>query len=1603
MILTKEQIEEYKTKLYNKRAEIVKALQDPAVEGIWKGVVDKYSDQAHFLYEIIQNADDAGATEARFILGDTELVFIHNGKRLFSISDVDTERIDKKRESLGDINAITSVGQSNKIDPAKIGKFGMGFKSVFQYTSSPIVYDNNFRFKITDYMVPNWLNSDYAGRKPNETVFIFPFDRHDITPTQAKTEILEKLKNLVLPVMFLHSMEKIEYECDAVRGEYSKKCLESEEFEGTSAKKYEIVNGSQISKSYLWHFSKMSSEGFTYSVCYFVDNKGKLIPKSNYPAFCFFPTKVTTHLNFLIHAPFLLTDSREGIKANASHNIEMINLLAKLSADALEYFVKIGDKQQIRLIDDDIINIIPIQKSLFEVNKTNEISFDQFYDEIRNKLKYGLLPTNDGYTSANKACWADTSSILQVFDQSKIVDRKWIFYTKTGARNHAELDKYLKEMGVVYLKLEDLIKRIQADFIEKQSLEWLYSLYEIIVVNKEAVKASKTAPIFYNTEHKICPAFGLNGEENLYLSSPNSDGYNVVLPELESNEYAKKLLNELGVSKPVLKDKIYKKILKKSEFNEIDDFKDFLDYFIECENNREEAEKKNFIDKIKNKAFISVVNANGDDLGKAASNTFIYLMNAELKIYFSASNDIKFFNIEKYKQILSVQEYNRLNSFLTDLGVSPFAIYAKKETDGRLYPGIHPRSTGNKKYFQYFVTGAFEFLDEVVKSQNIEYSQILLNQLSHAYSYEVSLRRPLFYYKCEYFYRKLLFTTVDDPKAKRFKEEKWLVDNSKNFVSPNETFLQRLSENYNISDPNIKDFLTIYLGIKKEHSAYDNLNPDIRKKVELSDLLEKYGVSDISENEIALIKELREKKSEVNNQPAEGNETEPHGENTSRVTTDKKTDNNSDEGGENQEISPKRRISKEIVKLAEAMVTEKANAIQVSSFSEDDDADEDEYTKATVDYTKKIQKIKDKCAVEINDLEQYEDAQKQAIESKRYSYRWFSALLKLEMLSSNENNSNSREVSITFAKVKRDCESKKTLILEQPNKNIPSVVEELYGINLTLRMRDGSDKLLPFEAASIRSFSLKVMLMHADQLLDLNLDQVASASIVAKSPVFLLQELQKQFDAFSFNPDFDMKASLCENIKFTFGPPGTGKTTFLARNIIKELVKNNENIKILVLTPTNKAADVITTRTIDVMLDDSYKNWLTRFGVTNDETLEERGIFCSKNYDIEKHNQCVMVTTIARYPYDGMKCEGKEDLLLRNVKWDYIVIDEASMIPLVQIIYVLYSQKPKQFIIAGDPFQIEPTTAIDMWKDENIYKMVKLDSFTNIHTEPHKYEIELLKTQYRSIPSVGKIFSALTYDNSLNHYRSEESQKNLNIEEYLSYSSLNLIKFPVHRFESIYRSKKLNKSNYQIYSALFAYEFTCYLARKIAEKNPSEKFKIGVISPYGAQAKLINNLLLAEKFPDTISILCGTIHGFQGDECDVLITVFNAPEGMSNTKNMFLNHQNIINVAISRAKDYLFVLMPDNNTNKIDNLWLIKNVEKLMKSNPSCTEIDSHELEKRMFGNEVYLEENTFSTGHQSVNVYGVPEKKYEIRSEEDAIDIQIHKESHNDRFVHQT
>ncbi|HQD10952.1 MAG TPA: hypothetical protein PLQ65_14880, partial [Flavihumibacter sp.] len=64
--MTEEQ-KQWFDKLYQKRHTTATTLMDDfAISNMWNSVIEKYSDQAHFIYELLQNANDAKATKSSF-------------------------------------------------------------------------------------------------------------------------------------------------------------------------------------------------------------------------------------------------------------------------------------------------------------------------------------------------------------------------------------------------------------------------------------------------------------------------------------------------------------------------------------------------------------------------------------------------------------------------------------------------------------------------------------------------------------------------------------------------------------------------------------------------------------------------------------------------------------------------------------------------------------------------------------------------------------------------------------------------------------------------------------------------------------------------------------------------------------------------------------------------------------------------------------------------------------------------------------------------------------------------------------------------------------------------------------------------------------------------------------------------------------------------------------------------------------------------------------------------------------------------------------------------------------------------------------------------
>ena len=101
-----------------------------------------------------------------------------------------------------------------------------------------------------------------------------------------------------------------------------------------------------------------------------------------------------------------------------------------------------------------------------------------------------------------------------------------------------------------------------------------------------------------------------------------------------------------------------------------------------------------------------------------------------------------------------------------------------------------------------------------------------------------------------------------------------------------------------------------------------------------------------------------------------------------------------------------------------------------------------------------------------------------------------------------------------------------------------------------------------------------------------------------------------------------------------------------------------------------------------------------------------------------------------------------------------------------------------------------------------------------------------------------------------------------------------------------------------------------------------------------------------------------------------------------------VNNQNLINVAVSRAKDYVFFLVPDNITQGFPIRDVLGSLSGDEKNVLFCNKI-----EKVMFGQEDYIEKHTNVTCHMPVNVYYEPSSLYEVRKDDSAVDIQINEQ----------
>jgi len=378
-----------------------------------------YPHKAHFIFELLQNAEDArdknviksaGASVVRFVLNESSLEFEHNGDGLFSYSDV---------------KAITSFsGKSTKInDPTSIGKFGIGFKSVFAYTNTPEIHSGEFHFRIHDLVVPepNGVTRPRMGER--ETRFIFPFDNPKKPSKKALTEIEEGLRALGdNTLLFLSHIRKIEY----LLPDGSLGALERIDHKGGRIEIRASHPGGSDTVSHWLRFQKEVEVvdedakpktcriAVAYSIVEEKDKKKrkstwKIIPLDRGQVSIYFPAdKETSNLRFHLHAPFASTVARDSVR-ECKANQHLCSHVADLIVESL-----------FSIRDQDLLTVgfLAVMPNIID-------NLPPFYEPIRTAIVHAfknesLTPTKCGTHAKASGLYRGPAKIVDVLNDDDL-------------------------------------------------------------------------------------------------------------------------------------------------------------------------------------------------------------------------------------------------------------------------------------------------------------------------------------------------------------------------------------------------------------------------------------------------------------------------------------------------------------------------------------------------------------------------------------------------------------------------------------------------------------------------------------------------------------------------------------------------------------------------------------------------------------------------------------------------------------------------------------------------------------------------------------------------------------------------------------------------------------------------------------------------------------------------------------------------------------------------------------------------------------------------------------------------------------------------------
>jgi hypothetical protein len=436
-------------------------------EGIKRLLTDLYPDNAHFIYELLQNAEDPRASIVRFTLTSDAVEFEHDGERLFDLRDVES---------------ITSIGASTKRDdPTSIGKFGVGFKAVFAYTHTPEIHSGEFHFRIHDLVLPETNGVKKPNMGDRETRFTFPFDHPTKRPAQATAEVERALRALGdNTLLFLTHIRTIEYLLpDGSLGSLERVDRDDDRIEIRARHP-----GGKDTVSHWLRFQKdvevMDEDGKTktcriaiaYSLAEEEDSRKrhsgwKIVPLDHGQVSIYFPAeKETSNLRFHVHAPFASTVARDSVR-DCEANRQLRDRIADLVVESL---TNIRDR---RMLTMGFLAVLP--------NQMDNLS--SFYEPIREAAVRAfrdepLTPTKSGTHALATRLYrgpARISEVLNDDDLSLLTNHEPPLWAANPPQQNQREDRFLDSLKIDSWGWSEITSALSAlDDDERQPIEdWI--------------------------------------------------------------------------------------------------------------------------------------------------------------------------------------------------------------------------------------------------------------------------------------------------------------------------------------------------------------------------------------------------------------------------------------------------------------------------------------------------------------------------------------------------------------------------------------------------------------------------------------------------------------------------------------------------------------------------------------------------------------------------------------------------------------------------------------------------------------------------------------------------------------------------------------------------------------------------------------------------------------------------------------------------------------------------------------------------------------------------------------------------------------------------